>query len=245
MAGDGDDLAHFEQVAAERDRVQPWMDEVFRFADFAGKKVLEVGIGLGTDLARFAAAGAECHGVDITDRHIELARRNMAARGLGADIRRADAAALPYGDGTFQAVYSFGVLHHVPDIAPCIAEVRRVLAPGGVFLVALYHTWSAFHLFRKVLTHGIGRGDLFRLGYRGLMATTEAGADGRAIRPYVKTYSRTEVARLLRDFRETDILVRQLWADHFDPLTERLIPARLVERLDGVLGWYVVAIARK
>ena len=57
-------------------------------------------------------------------------------------------------------------------------EIHRVLKPGGKIMVALYHKWSAFHIFKKIIGDGFKHRMLFSLGYRGLLSTIETGADG-------------------------------------------------------------------
>jgi hypothetical protein len=94
------------------------------------------------------------------------------------------------------------------------------------------------------LTNGLLRGSLFRLGYDGLLATIERGADGIAIKPYVKLYTAAELKRLLSQFRRTDIK-----AAHFTmrqiPVLWRVLPARLERLLEPLLGWYLAVNAQK
>ena len=71
----------------------------------------------------------------------------MAPYGLHPDVQEADAEALPFSDASFDMVYSNGVLHHVPDIAKAIREVFRVLKPGGIVYLLLYHRNSIFYRF--------------------------------------------------------------------------------------------------
>src|SRR4051812_12549275 len=132
--GDPSTLEYFLEVERERYRQQPWQHAFFRFEDFSAKRVLEIGTGHGTDLAQFAKAGAICHGVDITDAHLKLTERNFALRGFQVELKKADATALPYPDNYFDAVYSFGVLHHIPDAGAVISEVLRVLKPSGILM---------------------------------------------------------------------------------------------------------------
>jgi SAM-dependent methyltransferase len=244
VAGDEHTLDYFLEVERLRHEAQPWQRSLFRFDDFAERRVLEVGVGLGTDLVQFAKAGALCHGVDITDRHLELTARNFALRRLPVDLRRCDATRIEHPDASFDVVYSFGVIHHIPD-APAVArEIERVLKPGGRCLVALYHKGSFFHLY-MVLVRGLLLGRLFRLGYDGLMATVEAGADGVRTKPYVKVYSRREVRELFSAFRIDRIAVRHVEIGRFkDRLVGRLV-APLLRALEPLLGWYVVCDATR
>lgn len=244
VAGDEHTLEYFLEVERLRYQAQPWQRSLFAFERFAGQRVLEIGVGLGTDLAQFAGAGALCHGVDITDRHLELTARNFALRGLRVDLKRCDATRIEHPDASFDVVYSFGVIHHVPDAPAVVREIERVLKPGGRCLVALYHKGSFFHLY-MVLVRGLLLGRLFRLGYDGLMATVEAGADGVKTRPYVKVYSRREVRALFSAFRVDRVTVRHVEIGRFkDRLVGRLV-APLLRALEPVLGWYVICDATR
>src|SRR5439155_8074052 len=139
-----DDLSREAYLAQARKRyaLEPYIE---RFADFGsakGKRVLEVGVGLGADHQRFAVAGAELSGIDLTPRAIEHTRRRFQAFGLNSNLSVGDAENLGFGDGTFDIVYSWGVLHHSPDTPKAVSEVWRVLRPGGIAKIMIYHKWS-------------------------------------------------------------------------------------------------------
>jgi len=106
---------------------------------------------------RWARAGAQATGVDLTDAAVALARERLAIEGLEAEVRRADAEALPFETGTFDLVYSWGVLHHSPDTETSIREVRRVLRPGGAARIMVYQHPSLSGLMLWGV-HGLGRG---------------------------------------------------------------------------------------
>lgn len=160
VEGNKDTLEYFLEVEKNRyEDYGSWMKDFFNFSQYAGKKVLEIGFGQGTDLCQFASAGAECFGVDITENHFKLAQRNFSLRGLNAHLYLEDASKLHFEDNTFDVVYSFGVLHHTPDTIRCISEAYRVLKPGGKLLIAFYHKFSAFHIFSILLENGIIRGN--------------------------------------------------------------------------------------
>jgi ubiquinone/menaquinone biosynthesis C-methylase UbiE len=245
LEGDKDSAEYFLQVEQDRYGPQAWARDYFRYDGFSGKKVLEVGVGQGTDLMQFASGGAQCYGVDITDNHLTLTQRNFELRGKKVDLRKADATQLPFRDGFFDCVYSFGVMHHIPEIEKVIAEARRVLKPGGILMIALYHKWSAFHIFWKLLAHGLRHGWLFSKGYDGLLATIEEGADGVRIKPYVKLYSKREVRALMTRFSIEDISVHQLEPGHFWPALLARGAQGWVPCLESRLGWYVTCRARR
>jgi ubiquinone/menaquinone biosynthesis C-methylase UbiE len=237
-------LEYFEAVERNRyEQYAPWMRGFFNFNGYAGKKILEVGVGQGTDLVQFAKGGAKTHGIDITPRHLELAARNFSVRGLRSDLRYATATAMPYERESFDAVYSFGVLHHTDDIERCIAECYRVLKPGGEFTLGVYHRFSLFHAY-TVLVNGILRGGLWRFGYEGLMSRIESGADGVEIAPLVKTYSRRQLKKILRGFSKVQLGVEHLSAESFGR-AGRLVPETLMQRAARHVGWYLVARAIK
>ena len=129
-----------------------------------GRKLLEVGVGQGTDLVQFAKGGAEVSGIDITQRHLELAARNFAVRHMHAKLAYATAAAIPFESDFFDVVYSFGVLHHTNDTVRCLSECHRVLKPGGradpraiphIQFLSRLHDFGQWHPSRQASTTGI------------------------------------------------------------------------------------------
>jgi ubiquinone/menaquinone biosynthesis C-methylase UbiE len=128
----------FEKVEEHRYSVEPFIHSVAQFTRHHGKKVLEVGVGAGTDHLQWARAGAQCHGVDLTDAAIETTRARLAHYGFSSDLRRVDAETLPFPDATFDVVWSWGVIHHSERPEAIVEEIRRVLRPGGRFLGMMY-----------------------------------------------------------------------------------------------------------
>jgi ubiquinone/menaquinone biosynthesis C-methylase UbiE len=123
----------------ERYSEYPWLYKVAEFREHRGQRVLEVGCGTGCDLLQFAKHGALATGVDITDSHLELARKRV---GDMATVVKADARALPFEDGSFDYVYSHGVLHHSDEPEKAAGEILRVLRKGGKFNIHLYALFS-------------------------------------------------------------------------------------------------------
>lgn len=138
----GEGVDGFDNQAAERYRLEPYIAEFAGFADASGKSVLEIGVGLGADHQCFAEAGAILAGVDLTERAIRQTSERFRLNGLKSDLRVADAEALPFADASFDRVYSWGVIHHSPDTARAAREILRVLKPGGRFSVMVYHRAS-------------------------------------------------------------------------------------------------------
>jgi SAM-dependent methyltransferase len=123
----------------ERYATYPWLYEAAEFRRHPGEKVLEIGCGSGSDLLQFAKHGALATGIDLTTKHVELARNRVGDRAI---VHQADARHLPFEDESFDYVYSHGVLHHSDEPGQIVSEMLRVLRPGGSFNVHVYALWS-------------------------------------------------------------------------------------------------------
>jgi len=146
-------------MAEARYRLEPYIPPFADFPHGAGKRLLEIGVGGGVDFHSWVRHGAIATGVDLTEAGIELTRRRLQESGVpdsAYNLRVADAEKLPFPDGSFDIVYSWGVLHHSPDTPRAFSEVSRVLAPGGEFRGMVYHVpsvvgwllWTRFCLMR-------------------------------------------------------------------------------------------------
>jgi SAM-dependent methyltransferase len=238
----------FRRVETERyGSYAPWLAELLRTDAVSGRRVLEIGCGLGTDLMQFARAGARVAAVDLTPRHLALTRQRFSVERQPVDLIRGDAESLPLAQASVDFVYSFGVLHHTPDIAVAIAEVHRVLVPGGTALIAVYHRRSVFlwaWLLRALVTTR-----LMRHGYRRVMADIEQHPNSGAV-PLVAVYGVGECRRLFRAFAAVDVSTHHVaYAAPVMHLARALSwsPAVLagIERSLRAFGWYVVVRARK
>jgi ubiquinone/menaquinone biosynthesis C-methylase UbiE len=240
--------AFYDAVAAERyGSYAPWLPAAVDVRPFSGQRVLEIGCGLGTDLMRFARAGATTFAVDLTPRHLRLTQQRLRAEGYAARLVRSDAEGLPLGDACLDAVYSFGVLHHTPRMDLAVAEIHRVLRPGGTAIVAVYHRRSLF--YAAWMARALGTGDLFRRGYRRVMADVEQHPHSDAA-PLVDVLTRGECRRMFAPFARVEIS-----AHHFAysaPVTHMVSALRLgaaasarLERLFGRFGWYLLIRAER
>lgn len=110
-----------------------------------GKRVLEIGCGIGKDARFLTENGIEYYGLDYSSRSVELATRHFSLLGLRRRFLNADAAALPFPDQSFDLVFSIGVLHHTPETARACRELVRITRPGGTVRVMLYNRASYHH----------------------------------------------------------------------------------------------------
>jgi len=174
-----------EELEDYRYEKMPYLRGIVSSASLRGKQILEVGCGPGVDLVQLASAGAHVTAVDLTPEAVSLARQHLAVRGLPGTVQEANAERLPFDEGTFDIVYSHGVLHHTVDTQGAIDEVRRVLKPGGEAVIMLYHRNSWFWWLSKV------------------SRTPVEHADADA--PIVRTYSVHDVRRLFCAFATVSI----------------------------------------
>jgi 2-polyprenyl-3-methyl-5-hydroxy-6-metoxy-1,4-benzoquinol methylase len=233
--------------AVERHRYQeyaPWMPELMGFDEFAGARLLEVGCGMGTDLLQFARGGAMVTGVDLTARSVEISRQHLSLYGQHCDFAISDCETLPFAGDSFDVVYSNGVLHHTPDTAGAVREVHRVLRPGGLARVMLYHRGSAAYWGEIILRHGVLHGELLR-GHspEDIMGRYVEFNEGGGS-PLVKVYSRGQARKLFSMFREVRIQVEQLTRSELYFLG-RLVPEGMFRHLRRSVGGNVIVSARK
>lgn len=148
--------AWFEYIEEYRYTVEPFIHSVAQFTRYHGKKILEVGVGAGTDHLQWARAGGDCYGVDLTDAAIETTRARLQAYGFDSKLQRVDAEQLPFPDDEFDVVYSWGVIHHTAHPERIIQEAHRVLKPRGVFIGMMYGRRSVhavkLWIFQALLT---------------------------------------------------------------------------------------------
>lgn len=129
-------------------------DTLFPYEKYVGKKVLEIGCGLGCMLMNWAKNGADCTGVDLNITSLEQTKRRFELHDLKADIRLEDANHLPFEDNSFDYVWSWGVLHHSPHLDLSIKELFRVLKQGGEFGVMLYNRKSFYQWYMTDYVEG-------------------------------------------------------------------------------------------
>lgn len=187
----------------------PWMPGALDYAGACGLDVLDVGCGQGIDLCEYALAGARITGIDLTPRHVELARAHLAELALKGTVVVGDAEALPFADQSFDRAISNGVLHHTPDIDAALREIRRVLHPGGRATVIVYNRNSWHFWIHQVLYRGIARSELLRERTIANLLSSGTECSSVGARPLVRVYTRQQVAEMMRSagFREVETTV--------------------------------------
>lgn len=137
---------YFDEVELRKYFVEP---HIVSFADFdrwKDKRVLEIGCGIGTDAVNFARFGADYTGLELSSASLDLAKKRFEIFGLEGSFYLGNAEELDsVVYGSFDLVYSFGVIHHTPNPRAVIEAARRVVSADGELRIMLYasNSWKA------------------------------------------------------------------------------------------------------
>lgn len=224
----------FEALERHRRRFHPFLEPMVDFNASQGKKVLEIGCGLGTDSVSFAKAGADVTAIDLAPDAVKLTQEHLEFAGVRGNVMVADAENLPFRDRAFDIVYSFGVLHHTPDIEKAVKEIHRVLKPNGRVILMLYHKHSRAYYLRILLLNGILKGYLFSMSRQDVLNRSTDGPDN----PISRVYTRKTARELLKGF---DCEVMKATYFHYSTVNFPLFLRRIVD----VFGFYLMVKARK
>jgi SAM-dependent methyltransferase len=141
----------FQELDAYRFEKLDYLPRVVDFSGYRGKRLLEVGCGVGLDLVRFARHGAIVTGVDLAEVSIDLAKKNFAFHRVTGDLRVMDGEQLEFDDDSFDVVYAHGVLQYTGDMQCMIEEIKRVLKPGGQAILMVYNRFSWLNCLSALL----------------------------------------------------------------------------------------------
>ncbi|MGH2967384.1 MAG: class I SAM-dependent methyltransferase [Gemmatimonadales bacterium] len=219
--------SYFEQIERRRYRWHYHLVELFASLRGSRGRLLEVGCGMGLDSVQLARCGFSVTALDLTEVAVGLARQFAEYRGVSVDFLVGNAEQLEFPDNSFDAVYSFGVLHHTPDIQRAVAEVHRVLRPGGAAYVMLYH--------RRSIVYAVHR--LLRLPF-------ESPRDLKDECPVVQTFTKDAAQRLFRDFASLSVHADYPFTYGFRFVTF-WIPKVAKRMLGRLLGWHLMIHATK
>jgi len=216
----------------EQNESRDFSYRLHEYTRFVGKRVLDVGCGNGYVLSRFAREGAEVCGIDLTETAVGLSRQRFALGGLSGRFVVGSAEELPFGTASFDCVTSMGVLHHTPDTARAVAEVHRVLKPGGRLIVMFYHRDSAVYRRLQLRARRTGRP----------LQDFVNEVDGVG-NPKGDVYSRDELRALLHDFTDLELSVGMLQGI---PIRGHRFPPKVLLRpFASRWGWFLYAKGHK
>jgi SAM-dependent methyltransferase len=238
---------YFDEVEARKYFVEPHIPEFAQFERWRGKKVLEIGCGLGTDSINFARAGAHVTVIDVSSESLALCRTRFEQYGLTARFYEGSAELLDriVPVEHYDLIYSFGVIHHTPNPQRVIDQIQQYMGPQSELRMMLYSTWC-WKTAWIVLRYGQGR---FWNAARLIAEHSEAQTGC----PVTYTYS----ARDLRTGLLKAMKVRSISKDHIFPYRIdkyvrheyervwyfRVLPAPVFRALERLLGWHTLVVA--
>ncbi len=231
----------YERKRTFRYELQDYMHASFGFENWGGKKVLEFGCGSGIDAAEFARNGALVTTVDITENACALTKTLAEETGLSIKVMQVGST-LPFQDNMFDLVYSFGVLHHIPNIGGALAEIHRVLKPNGRVAAMLYNHDSLLYAYSIVYLHAL-KNKLFLDGF--CIATMDRLTSKYSERnegcPYTKAYTKAEAKGLFEQhFIDITVDVRY---NVIDTLQQRKVKLNVDDKYE--LGWHLIVKGTK
>jgi len=225
---------YFEEVEARKYFVEPHIPLFAEFDKWCGKKVLEIGCGIGTDAINFARHGADYTAIELSVESLNIAKKRFDLFGENGLLLHGNAEEMPdqFQGEQFDLIYSFGVLHHTPNPDRAFANIRKLLKPSGELRIMLYarNSWKA--------------------------SMIEAGLDQPEAQygcPIANSYTREDVTELLEGFEITSITQDHIFPYQVDAYKEyryekqpwfEAMPNDVFRALETTLGWHMLVKAK-
>jgi ubiquinone/menaquinone biosynthesis C-methylase UbiE len=241
---------YFDEVEARKYFVEYHIPGFADFERWRGKRVLEIGCGIGTDTINFARHGAQVTAVDLTENSLEVARQRAHVFGVEDRIRffqaNAEELSSVVPPEPYDLVYSFGVIHHTPHPEQVLQQIRQYTRPGTSVKIMVYYRWSWKVLW---ILFGYGKGKFWKLDE--LVARYSEAQTGC---PVTYSYSRGEGKRFLEShgFRVTNVQVEHIFPYSIPEYKEyrykkvwyfRWMPSALFRWLERRSGWHLCLTA--
>jgi 2-polyprenyl-3-methyl-5-hydroxy-6-metoxy-1,4-benzoquinol methylase len=241
---------YFDEVEARKYFVEPHIPAFADFPRWQGKRVLEIGCGIGTDTINFARASAHVTVAELSEKSMDIARQRAEVFGLADEIDfyngNAEELTSFVPVEPHDLAYSFGVIHHSPHPERILDQARSYLEPGGTLKVMVYNrrSWKVLWIVLKY-----GKGD-FRKARKLIAEHSEAQFGSPVTYAYTKPELRDLLARY--GFRVTDMFVDHIFPWRISDYVEyryvkvwyfRWMPEPLFRRLERALGWHLCATA--
>lgn len=214
-------------------------------------RILDLGCGIGFWTVEFAMRGfPHVHAADLTTRALELTRARLETIGALAELSLQNAEQISFADGEFDHVNCQGVIHHTPDTDAAVAEIARVLKPGGTASISVYYrnalvrAWPYLRWLGAPLARlggglkGRGRESIFREHDVDEIVRLFDGVDN----PIGKAYTRERFITMLRPHFEVEETYLHFFPARALPFP---IPRRLHRWRDRRAGFMIYASLRK
>jgi ubiquinone/menaquinone biosynthesis C-methylase UbiE len=226
---------YFDEVEARKYFVEPHIPSFADFSAWKGKKVLEIGCGIGTDAVNFARNGAIYTGVELSKESLEIAKKRFEVFGLRGTFLEGNAEEIDQLlDGEkFDFIYSFGVLHHTPDITKSFNSIYKISYKDTIFKIMVYaeNSWK-----NALISEGLEQPE------------AQYGC------PIANVYTKSEITNLLFN---SGFKVNSIEQDHIFPYKVKeyknyeyvledwfeVMPTEVRQALEHQLGWHLLITA--
>jgi 2-polyprenyl-3-methyl-5-hydroxy-6-metoxy-1,4-benzoquinol methylase len=240
---------YFDEVEARKHFVEPHIPGFAEFERWKGKKVLEIGCGIGTAMINFAREGAQVTAVDLSDQSLELAKKRVQVYDVADRVTFYQANAEQLTEVVppepYDLVYSFGVIHHTPHPEQVIEQIRSYVKPGSTVKIMVYYRYS-WKVLWIILNYG--KGQFWRMNE--LVARYSEAQEGC---PVTYIYSKKEARELLKGFDVVDMQVDHIFPYYIPDYKQykytkvwyfRWMPQPLFRWLEQHFGWHLCITAR-
>lgn len=240
---------YFDQVEARKYMVEAHIPAFADFSAWKGKKVLEIGCGIGTDTMNFARAGAIVTAVDLSSESLKLAKQRAEVFGLSDRITFFEANAERLSEfipeEKYDLVYSFGVIHHSPHPEEIIKQIRENFVKEGTTLkLMVYYRYSWKVLWMLLLE----KGKFWKLDE--IIAKHSEAQTGC---PVTYSYTKKNIKELIgTGFKVEDAFVEHIFPYQIPKYVKyeyvkewywRMMPEVLFRKFERTFGWHLCATA--
>lgn len=138
----GNEISHYNMQSKKRYELEPYILDFIYKEPLQNQNILEIGVGLGADHQELAMTKGILFGIDLTLRAIKHTQTRFTLQKIPYKLAQSDGESTPFKSGSFEHVYSWGVIHHSPNTQAVVDEIYRILKPMGSFKVMIYHKYS-------------------------------------------------------------------------------------------------------
>lgn len=242
---------YFDEVEARKYKIEPHIPHFADFAKYNGKKVLELGCGLGTESINFARAGADLTIVELSEKSLELCKKRFEVYGLTATFILGNgeelcSKLLHEEYGTFDLIWSFGVIHHSPNPNIIVDNFHKLLKSGGELKLMVYSkiSYKLFYIMKDTNTWDFSKLDSLLSMY----SEAQVGC------PITYSYTIDEARELCKQFIIEDVHKDHIFCWDIDEYKKYNyvkepcwsgVPEEQFKKLEKELGWHTLILARK
>lgn len=227
---------YFDQVEERKYLVESHIPDFAEFNKWNGKRVLEIGCGIGTDAVNFAKNGADYTGIELSNTSLEITKQRFELFQLKGRFFNIDAQQLEelskVGDD-FDLIYSFGVIHHSPDPQKIIDNCLQLLKHEGTLKIMVY----AENSWKKIMIDG---------GLDQYEAQSNC--------PVAYTYTNNQIYNMLTNFRNIQINQEHIFPYKIPDYKQykyikegwfEQMPEKIFRTLEKKLGWHLCITCQK